>query len=98
MRVVLTPQAVSDVDKACAYYADIDSSLATRFVDDMDAAIARIAMFPSGAPPVEGFDALRRARMRRFPYGIFYQQTAPGDLLLVRVLHARRHHPAALED
>lgn len=97
MRVVLTPHAVSDVEEASAYYAGIDAKLGTRFAEDIDAAIERILMFPSGAPAVEGFDTLRRARMRRFPYGIFYQQTPAGDLLVVRVLHSRRHHSGALE-
>lgn len=98
MRIALTPQAVGDVEEACDYYAGIDSRLSTRFVDDVDAAIERIVMFPRRAPAVDGFDMLRRARMRRFPYGIFYQHTAAGDLLVVRVLHSRRHHPGALED
>lgn len=98
MRIALTPQAVGDVEEACDYYAGIDPGLSTRFVDDVDAAIERIVMFPRGAPAVDGFDMLRRARMRRFPYGIFYQHTAAGDLLVVRVLHSRRHHPGALED
>lgn len=97
LRVVLTPHAVSDVEEASAYYAGIDAKLGTRFAEDIDAAIERILMFPSGAPAVEGFDTLRRARMRRFPYGIFYQQTPAGDLLVVRVLHSRRHHSGALE-
>lgn len=97
MRIVLTPHAVGDVEEACDSYATIDPELSTRFADDVDAAIERIMMFPRGAPAVEGFDTLRRARMRRFPYGIFYQQTPAGDLLVVRVLHSRRHHPGALE-
>ncbi len=97
MRIVLTPHAVGDVEEACDHYAGIDPKLSPRFADDVDAAIERIVMFPRGAPAVDGFDKLRRARMRRFPYGIFYQQTPTGDLLVVRVLHSRRHYPDALE-
>ncbi|WP_272914460.1 type II toxin-antitoxin system RelE/ParE family toxin [Ornithinimicrobium cavernae] len=97
LRIVLTPHAVGDVEEACDHYAGIDPKLSPRFADDVDAAIERIVMFPRGAPAVDGFDKLRRARMRRFPYGIFYQQTPTGDLLVVRVLHSRRHYPDALE-
>lgn len=97
MRTVLTPHSVRDVEDATDYYTGLDAQLGGRFVDDLDAAIERIVMFPKGAPPVEGFDELRRARMRHFPYGIFYQQTPAGDLLIVRLLHARRHAPSALD-
>lgn len=96
MRIALTPQAVSDIEEAVDYYTGIGQELRARFIDDVDAAITRIVMFPQGSPPVAGFEELRRARLRRFPYGLFYQQTQSGDLLLVRVLHSRRHHPDAL--
>lgn len=96
MRIVLTPQAVSDIEEAVDYYAELDQELGERFVDDVDAVFARVVMFPKGSPPVDGFDELRRARMRQFPYGLFYQQTQAGSLLVVRVLHSRRHHPDAL--
>lgn len=95
MRIVLTRHAGGDVEKACDYYAGIDPELSARFADDVDTAIERIVMFPRGAPAVEGFDEARRARMRRFPYGIFYQQDPAGDLLIVRV-HSRRHYPDTL--
>ncbi|MFV0460697.1 MAG: type II toxin-antitoxin system RelE/ParE family toxin [Actinomycetales bacterium] len=101
MSVVLTLHAVRDVEEACDYYSTIDPQLSTRFVDDVDAAIERIVMFPNGAPPVDGFDGLRRARLRRFPYGVFYQKTTESDLLIVRVLHSRRHRlepPLATKD
>lgn len=96
MRILLTQQAASDVDEAAAHHAGIDVQLSARFAENLDAAIERMTRFPHGAPPVEGFDRLRRARMRRFPYGIFDQQTPTGDLLMVRVLHSRRHHPDSL--
>ncbi len=79
------------------YYVRLDPELGTRFLHDLVAAIDRIAMFPQGAPPVDGFEHLRRGRMRRFPYGIFYRSPTDGDLMVVRVLHTRRDTPAALE-
>lgn len=97
MRIALTPQAVSDIEEALDYYREMNQELSAQFVDEVDAAIARIVMFPKGSPPVAGFNELRRARMRQFPYGVFYEQTDAGDLLVVRVLHSRRHHPDALE-
>ena len=97
MRVVLTQHAAKDAENAYDYYAAFDPELSARLAEDVDAAVERMVMFPRGAPVVEGFDGIRRARVRRFPYGIFYQQTPAGDLLVVRVLHSRRHAPRALD-
>lgn len=96
MKALLTPEAVRDLEEATGHYADIDPDIGERFLAAVDATMERLLMFPLGAPPVEGFDALRRARMRHFPYGLFYQPTASGDLLIVRVLHSRRHQEKAL--
>ncbi|MEV4901010.1 type II toxin-antitoxin system RelE/ParE family toxin [Citricoccus sp. NPDC055426] len=97
MKVILTPEAVRDLEEVTDHCADIDPDLGERFLAAVDAAVERLQLFPRGAPPVEGFDALRRARMRHFPYGLFYQPTATGDLLVVRVLHSRRDRQDALE-
>ncbi len=98
MRIRLTARAVVDLENARDYYSAINPELGLRFLSDVDAAMDRLATFPAGAPPVEGFDDLRRARLRHFPYGVFYQHSHAGnDLLVVRVLHTRRDHPPALE-
>lgn len=98
MRIRLTASAVVDLESARDDYSAIDPELGHRFLTDVDAAMERLETFPAGAPPVEGFADLRRARLRHFPYGIFYQRLSSGDgLLVVRVLHARRDHPPAVE-
>jgi len=91
--------AVADLEEAHDYYLEVNPALGDRFLDDLDTAIERLAMSPAGAPPVEGFDAVRRARMRHFPYGIFYRHSpAENELLVVRVLHTRRNAADALPD
>lgn len=97
MRVRLTEAAVSDLQDAQDYYASVDPKLADDFLDSVDAVIDRLEMFPRGAPPVEGFPGMRRARLRMFPYGVFYQLEDSGDALIVRVLHTRRPHVDALD-
>lgn len=97
MRIRLTARAVVDLESARDYYFAVDPELGHRFLSDLDAAMERLETFPAGAPPVEGFADLRRARLRHFPSGIFYQRSPSGDgLLVVRVLHARRDHPPAV--
>jgi len=98
LRIRLTEHAVRDIEQAREHYAVISSELGDRFVAELEATVGRLEMFPNGAPPVEGFDGIRRARMRRFPYGIFYRYTAETELQLLRVLHSQRDHPDALDD
>lgn len=95
-RLRLTQHAVRDLKEISEHYSGIAAALGARFTADLDVAIERMTLFPHGAPPVEGFKGLRRTRMRHSPYGIFYQQAETGELLIVRVLHSRRHHPGAL--
>lgn len=90
MRIQLTKQAVDDLEEARDYYDPIAADLGARFLDNFDQAIARMRMFPRGAPPVEGVAGVRRARMRRFPYGVFYRLVDDSNLQVLRVLNSKR--------
>ena len=94
MRVRLTPQAVDDVRDAVDHYDDV-AGLGEEFLDQFDSVVERLLMFPNGAPPVEGFPGVRRARIRRFPYGAFYRLDGD-DLVVLRVLHGRRDAATSL--
>lgn len=81
MKVRTTRDAASDLVSARRYDAATDPVLRERFLDDFDVMIERIVVFPDSAPPVEGFSALRRTRMRRFPYGVFYTRAGAEKLI-----------------
>jgi hypothetical protein len=49
----------------------------------LDAAVQRLATNPEGSPVV------RRVRLRRFPYGLFYR-VRPDALVVLACFHARR--------
>ncbi|NHN56178.1 type II toxin-antitoxin system RelE/ParE family toxin [Calidifontibacter sp. DB0510] len=87
VHVVLGSHAVTDIRSAHAHYAALDGGLGSAFVEALDLAIQRLSIFPQGAPPVDGFPGLRRARMQRFPYGLFYRLSEDGTAVIVRVLH-----------
>ena len=89
MRIVLGEHAVDDLRRARDHYAAIDPALSDDFARAFDAVVERIWMFPHGAPPVDGLPGLRRVRMRRFPYGVFYRD-ADETVIVVRVLHNAR--------
>ena len=90
MRVELKPAAVADVAAALKYYEDARSGLAREFLDAFDAVLGRLALFPEGATTVEGSHPVRRASLRRFPFGVFY---LPEDerIVVLRVMHSARH-------
>ena len=96
VRIVLGEHAVDDLRRARDHYSAIDPALSDDFAQAFDAVVERIQMFPHGAPPVDGLPGLRRARMRRFPFGVFYRDTDE-TVIVVRVLHnardAARHLP-----
>jgi toxin ParE1/3/4 len=89
VRIVLGEHAINDLRRARDHYAAIDPALSDDFAQSFDAVVERIRIFPHGAPPVDGLPGLRRARMRRFPYGGFYRD-ADEIVIVVRVLHNAR--------
>lgn len=92
MRIRLAPSAASDLAGIRDYYREISEELEFQFLDQLDVVMDRLGIFPNGAPPVEGFPGVRRARMRQFPYGMFYRLDGDG-ILILRVLHSRRQSP-----
>lgn len=94
--VVLTLSAVADLRDARAGYGRIEASLADAFALAMEQVIERLELFPRSGTPVEGFDDLRRFRVRRFPYGVFYRFSDPDEVRVLRVLHDRRDRSAEL--
>ena len=89
MRIRLTSQATDDLVEVRDHYRALDGSLEQHFLDQLDRLMSRLSLFPNGAPPVDGFPGVRRARLRAFPYGVFYR--LDGDaILILRVLHSRR--------
>lgn len=88
--VVLGPQAVADLRSARDYYADLDPGLVPRLHGELERVMERLELFPASGTPVEGMPGVRRARMRHFPYGVFYRLVGADEIRIVRVLHTRR--------
>jgi toxin ParE1/3/4 len=69
--VSLTPDAEADVEAAAKWYEDRRDGLGVDFVARVRAAVELIGTFPELSAVLQG--DLRRARMKRFPYGVFYR-------------------------
>jgi toxin ParE1/3/4 len=89
VKVHLRPAAVDDLEATRKYYEDARPRLGHEFVQDLDRLFGRLAMFPNSAALVAGHEPVRRARLRRFPYAVFY---LPGDegLEILRIVHTAR--------
>lgn len=70
MKARFRPPAEDDVRHAYAWYREQGEGLAPEFRRALDACVAQIERNPLAYPKV--YEELRRALLRRFPYGIFY--------------------------
>lgn len=80
-------RAEVDVDDAFAWYESRVVGLGAAFLRAMDACMARIARHPEAYAVQHG--CVRRARLHRFPYGVFY--VIRDDFIdVLAVYHGRR--------
>ena len=91
-------EAALDLREARDHYAAVDPALGRALMEEFDRVVERLEMFPGSGTPVEGLSGLRRARLRRFPYGAFYRLVDSQEIRIVRVLHSRRDTAATLAD
>jgi plasmid stabilization system protein ParE len=89
LNVVLRPEAESDVAAAYQYYDQAGPDLIGQFIDELDRLLLRLSAFPRSAQPVEGYDAVRRALLRRSPFAVSYI-AGDGEVVVLRVIHTAR--------
>lgn len=85
--VRVTPRAASELDAAFAWYELQRGGLGTEFLRAVEAALAGAARHPAMYPAVHG--RVRRALLRRFPYGVFYLEE-PDAVVVLGVIHAHQ--------
>jgi plasmid stabilization system protein ParE len=85
--VTFTPAAQAEAAEAQAWYEAQAPGLGRQFRDELAAAVQRLASTPELCPVV--FRDVRRARLRRFPYGLFFC-IRPTALVVIACFHARR--------
>jgi len=86
--VVFRPQAEEEARAPQRLYEEQQPGLGARFAGAIGEAIQRIVSNPSAFPVVH--DEIRRAVVRRFPFGIYFRIHAE-DLVVLAVMHGRRH-------
>lgn len=80
--------ARAEVREAMEWYAANLAGLAEQFVTELDRVVVRIAEGPQQFPAV--FKDIRRARLRRFPYALFFRIKSDG-LHVLACYHSSRN-------
>lgn len=91
---VLKPEAAAEAEEAYFWYEGRNPGLGMDFLLSLDACLSRIQRHPQSATPV--FGTMRRALLKRFPYGVFYLHDDP-QVTVYSVFHASRD-PKILTD
>ena len=87
LRLRARRRAELDLAEAYAWYEARSEGLGEAFLRAASACFARISSSPESFPEVE--NRVRRARLRRFPYGVYY--VVRDDAIdVLAVYHSRR--------
>ena len=81
------PEAEQDLSDAHAWYEGQRVGLGDEMLLCVEAAIESVQRQPEGYVAVEG--EIRRALLRRFPYGVFYL-VETSEIVVLGVFHAAR--------
>ena len=69
-QLIISPEAELDLQDAFEWYEQASSGLGSEFVRAVDSCFALIGRNPLAYPKV--YQQVRRALIRRFPYGVMY--------------------------
>lgn len=69
-RVIVRPEAAREIQEAFDWYEGRSEGLGLEFLRAADACLSGVRRNPSAFQPV--YEEVRRALLRKFPYGLFY--------------------------
>lgn len=87
LEVRFRPEAEQDLSDAAVWYEEQRSGLGDQFLDEVLAVVSSVAETPRQYPVVHS--KIRRALMRRFPFGVYYR-AEDGSVVVLAVLHGSR--------
>lgn len=85
--ILFLPTARMEAIEARDWYQERSSGLGEAFFQEMDRQVERIAENPAGFPVL--FADVRRTRLRRFPYSLFYRIVGE-ECFVIACFHASR--------
>lgn len=88
IRLIIRPEAEHDLNEAYRWYERQFKGLGLEFIICIDATLSVIQRTPKIFPMIH--KDIRRALIRRFPYGIFYL-LEQDKVIVLAFLHSRRN-------
>jgi toxin ParE1/3/4 len=85
--LIITTEAEADLAEAKSWYERKREGLGEEFVLCVEATLDHIRRVPAAATEV--YPRVRRAVVRRFPYGVFYR-VDPDQIAVLAVYHSKR--------
>jgi toxin ParE1/3/4 len=81
--------ALEDIEAAVFWYESKSAGLGEHFEREVEIYLDRISLYPESYQLQKGFTNIRKIRLRRFPYYIFYVVLSD-SLKIIGVLHVSR--------
>ena len=88
VRLVVRPEAEAELFAARDWYDNQRVGLGQEFVNEVRETVSEVATRPLTFPKVHG--EMRRAILRRFPYGVFFR-IVTDEIIILGIIHGRRH-------
>lgn len=88
-RLIIRPEAEADLVTAALWYEDLESGLGFEVLNEVRAAIQRLADRPLSYLRLRERPEVRRILVKRFPYRVFFIVRADA-LIVFAILHAAR--------
>lgn len=89
-RLIVRPEAETDITEAALWYEERAAGLGLELVDAVGAAVRRAVESPLIFPLLRRSPEVRRVLTRRFPYRVFFIARA-NIIIVFGVIHAARH-------
>jgi plasmid stabilization system protein ParE len=86
-RLVLRPQAETELLEARDWYDQQQAGLGEQFALEVDLTVSAVLERPLSFPVVQG--ATRRAIVQRFPYGVFFRILSD-EIVILGIVHGHR--------
>jgi len=92
--ILVRPEAEADISEAFRWYEDRSQGLGFEFRRAVDVCVLSLRRNPLAFPAVYG--QIRRALLRRFPYGIFY--TLEEDVIVILACFHTKRDPKTMRN
>ena len=94
LQVIFQFKAEEEFQRACDWYENLKPNLSLLFIANVRKVLERICNDPESNSIV--FPEIRRAALRRFPFGVFYR-ILPNNIEVIALLHNSRDPKAGEE-